>query len=109
MTYHEIISKVSKDTGLPKTLVDRAYKSYWKVVREHISSLPLKEDLTDEEFLQLQPNVNIPSIGKLYVTLERYRRIKDRHKRITEKRKEDATHNPDKTDVHQSVGDRRQV
>ena len=76
MTYGEIIREVAKDTGLPIRLVDRTYRAYWRVVREHICSLPLKDDLTDEEFMQLQPNVNIPSIGKLHVTLDRYHRMK---------------------------------
>ena len=76
MTYQEIISEVSKDVGLSYTLVDKTYKAYWRTVREYISSLPLKEDLTDEEFQKLRPNVNIPSIGKLYVTLDRYHRMK---------------------------------
>lgn len=74
--------------------MDRTYKAYWKMVREHISSLPLKEDLTDEEFLRLRPNVNIPSIGKLSVTLSRYKYLKEDYKRIQEqKEKEDDTHN----------------
>ena len=76
MTYGEIISKVAEDTGLSKILVDRTYRAYWRVIREHITSLPLKDDLTDEEFSKLRPNINIPSIGKLYVTLDRYRRMK---------------------------------
>lgn len=76
MTYDEIISKVAEKLGLPVRLVDRTYGAYWKSIREHITSLPLKEGLTDEEFLKLQPNVNIPSIGKLYVTLDRYKRMK---------------------------------
>lgn len=91
MTFKEIIAQVSKETGLPKSIVSKAYRSYWKAVREHISSLPLKEDLTQEEFLMLQPNVNIPSIGKLSVTLDRYKGIKNKHKRIKEKA--DATYN----------------
>lgn len=78
MTYTEIISKVSQDLGLPEQLVDRTYKSYWRAVKKHIESLPLMEDLTDEEFLKLQPNINIPSIGKLYVTLDRYHGMKKR-------------------------------
>lgn len=85
MTYKEIISLVSKELNLPKTLVDRVYKSYWKVVREHIESLPLKDDLSDEEFLALRPNINIPSIGKLYVTLDRYKGIK-KHEEYKKKR-----------------------
>ena len=93
MTYDEIIDKVSIDTGLPRRLVDRTYRAYWKVVREHISSLPLKEDLTDEEFMRLQPNVNIPSIGKLYVTLDRYRRIKTSYNKYKQlKQEEDVTY-----------------
>ena len=76
MTYEEIVSAVAEETGLPRKLVDRTYKCYWKAIREHIKTLPLKEDITDEEFKKLRPNVNIPSIGKLYVTLDRYKRVK---------------------------------
>lgn len=76
MTYEEIISKVSEDLGMPKQLVDKTYRAFWKAVRLYIQSLPLKEDLTDEEFLNFRPNVNIPSIGKLYVTLKRYQGMK---------------------------------
>lgn len=76
MSYDEIIEKVSIENNLPKKLVDRTYKAYWRAIREHITALPLKEDLSDEEFLKLQPNVNIASIGKLNVTLDRYKRMK---------------------------------
>lgn len=76
MTYEEVICRVAGDLALPKKLVDRTYKGFWKAVRQHIESLPLKDDLTDEEFQKLQPNVNIPSIGKLHVTLERYHGVK---------------------------------
>ena len=76
MTYQEIISKVAAELQLPGKLVDKTYRAYWRSVREHISALPLKEDLTEEEFSKLQPNVNIPSIGKLNVTFDRYRKMK---------------------------------
>ena len=76
MTYDEIISKVSADTGLTTRLVDRTYRAYWKAIREHIKSLPLKEDLTEEEFMKLRPNINLPSLGKLNVTLDRYHGMK---------------------------------
>jgi hypothetical protein len=78
MTYEEIVAKVSEDTGLSRKLVDRTYKSYWRAVREHIKSLPLKEDLSEEELNKLKPCVNIPSIGKLYVTYDRYKKIRQR-------------------------------
>lgn len=80
MTFDEIISEVAHKNGFTKEFVRKVYISYWKAVREHITSLPLKEDLTEEEFLSLQPNVNIPSIGKLNVTLKRYINVKKRYK-----------------------------
>lgn len=76
MTYNDVIVKVSEETGVPSDLVNKIYRAYWKSIKEHITELPLKEDLTEEEFLKLQPNINIPSIGKLYVTLDRYKRMK---------------------------------
>lgn len=80
MSYEEIIASVAESTGLSKTLVDRTYKAYWKAVREHIKSLPLKDDLDEEEFNALKPNVNIPSIGKLYVPFDKYKRINNKFK-----------------------------
>jgi hypothetical protein len=79
MEYEDIVSRVADSMGLSKKLVDRTYKAYWKAVKEYITTLPLKQDLSDGEFLQLRPNVNIPSIGKLYVTLDRYKTIKKKH------------------------------
>lgn len=93
MTYKEIIAEISVRLNLPKGLVDKTYKAYWRAVREHIESLPLKEELTDEEFLKLQPNVNIPSIGKLYVTLDRYKAMKAVNRKL--KQKKNVTHNED--------------
>lgn len=88
MNYTEIVSKVSKELGLPERLVDKTYRAYWRSIKEHITSLPLKDNLSEEEFLKLQPNVNIPSIGKLYVTPDRYRRMKKMYE-IKNKLKQD--------------------
>ena len=93
MSYDEIIEKVSIENNLPKKLVDKTYRAYWRAIREHITALPLKEDLSDEEFLKLQPNVNIASIGKLNVTLDRYKRMKKMQKIRKELR--DAAHKKD--------------
>ena len=92
MTYDEIVAKVADELSLPKILVDRTYKAYWKAVRDHMTNLPLKEDLTDEEFLKLQPNVNVPSLGKFYITLERYRWIKDNYNKRIQNKEEDVAH-----------------
>lgn len=82
MTYEEIVSRVSDTTGISKNLVDRTYKAYWRTIKEYLESLPLKQDLTEEEFLKLRPNVNIPSLGKLYVTLGVYKRVKSNKPKI---------------------------
>ena len=50
MTYKEIVAKVAEDTGIPVLLVDRTYKAYWRTIREYVSSLPLKEELSPEDF-----------------------------------------------------------
>lgn len=89
MTYDEIISVVADNLRLPRRVVDKAYRAYWKVIREHIIALPLKSELTDEEFLSLQPNVNIPSIGKLYVTLDRYKRMKRLYEKFNNLKKKE--------------------
>lgn len=73
------------EVGLPVTMVEKVYKSYWRAVREHISSLPLKEKLAEKDFARLQPNINIPSIGKLYVTSERYKSINNKYKYYKER------------------------
>lgn len=50
MTYKEAIESLSKKLNLPFKVVDKVYKSYWLAIRDKLSSLPLKEDLTEEEF-----------------------------------------------------------
>ena len=85
MEYKEIVSEISKRVNLPAKTVDKVYRAYWKAVKQHIVSLPLKDELSDEEFLKLQPNVNIPSIGKLYITLESYQRKKKQFRQHLEK------------------------
>lgn len=92
MRLEDIIQKVSEETGISKKIVDRTYKAYWRAIREHITSLPLKDNLTDDEFKQLQPNINIPSIGKLYVTLDRYRRMKRINEKFNQLKKDKKEH-----------------
>lgn len=72
MIYSEAIKQVSIELGLPPQVVKEAYESYWAFIRNNIKALPLKEDLSKEEFDKLRTNFNIPSIGKISVTWERY-------------------------------------
>lgn len=78
MTYQEIVNIVSGDTGISPDIVDKTYRAFWKYIRDSIQKCPLKEDMTEEEFLKLRPNFNIPSLGKLTCTYKRYIGVKEK-------------------------------
>jgi hypothetical protein len=73
---NDLYLKVSKEMDIPVEVVEEAYKSYWKFIRHTIQELPLKNDLTEEEFAKLKTNFNIPSLGKLNCTYDKFLRIK---------------------------------
>ena len=66
--------------NIPVEVVEFAYKSYWKFIRKTIQELPLKQDLSEEEFAKLKTNFNIVSLGKLSCNYDRYKRVKLREK-----------------------------
>ena len=80
MIYSEAIKQVSIELGLPPQVVKEAYESFWTFIRNNIKALPLKEDLSREEFDKLRTNFNIPSLGKLSCTYDRFIGIKKRLK-----------------------------
>ena len=80
MTLDEIVATVASEMDLPKTLVYRTYMSFWKVVKEHIEEIPLKEDMSEEEFKKARTNINIPSLGKFFLTYDNYKKIKQHYK-----------------------------
>ena len=82
MKYPYIIDKGSQEMGLPPEVVDTAYKSYWKFIKQTIQSLPLKDDISEEDFTKLRTNFNIPSLGKLTCTFDRMMGVKKRFKYI---------------------------
>ena len=78
MTYQEIVTELSQELEIPEEVINYAYKSFFEFIRETIVSLPLKDDLSEEDFNRLRTNFNIPSLGKLHCTYERYRGMKER-------------------------------
>lgn len=82
MNYPDIIGKVSQEMGLLPEVVYTAYKSYWKFIKQTIQSLPLKDDISEEDFTKLRTNFNIPSLGKLTCTFDRMMGVKKRFKYI---------------------------
>lgn len=98
MNYQNAINHVANKLELPREVVKEAYESYWKYIRCTISELPLKDDLSEEEFNKLRTNFNVPSLGKLAVTWDRYKAIKDRYKYIN-KIKNDYNNKEDKATI----------
>lgn len=82
MKYPDIVNLVSNELNIPKEVVDLAYKSYWKFIKQTIQALPLKEDINEEDFAKLKTNFNIPSLGKLTCTYDRMLGMKKRFKFI---------------------------
>ena len=78
MRYNNIISKVSEELGLSRELVENTYKAYWNFIRDTIEKLPLKTELTQLAYRNLRTNINIPSLGKLNCTYNRYIGIRNR-------------------------------
>ena len=95
MTFKQIIKQVDKELNLPEDLVRNTYKSYWKVIRQIIESNNIKYSkdsiLTAKEFNSKQININIPSIGKLNCTYDKYQKTIAKFNLINNiKRREDA-------------------
>jgi len=78
--YDRIVAEVAEKHGVEPRFVDRVYRAYWGFIRETLSSLPLKEDITKEQFEQLRVNINVPSLGKFYCDYDRLVTIKNRIK-----------------------------
>lgn len=78
---NKVVESLSKELGLPKSVIRKAYMAYWLFIRTTIEALPLKEELTEEEFRKLRVNFNIMDLGKLVCTYDRYRILNESYKR----------------------------
>ena len=95
MILKQIIKQVAKELDLPEDLVRNTYKSYWKVIKQIVESNNIKPSnnsmLTTKEFNNMQMNINIPSIGKLNCTYDKYQNTIARFNLINKiKRRENA-------------------
>jgi len=69
------IQRVAYKLSVDPKLVESVYKSYWKFIKEQISSFNLRE-MDIDEFNSVDTNFNLPYIGKLYVGTEKMEKYK---------------------------------
>lgn len=81
LSLNSVYKKVALELGLDEKVVKEAYNAYWKYFREEVEKLPLKVDLSKEDFNSLNTSFNVPSLGKFYCTYDRYLRIKNKSKK----------------------------
>lgn len=93
MVDKEIIKKVSEELGIEETVIRLAYNSYWDFIRKTIASIPFHDELSEEEYNNIRTNFNIPSLGKLNCTYDRYISLKERYnkyKHLMDKEKHES-------------------
>lgn len=83
-----VINRLARELNLPSEVISRTYKAYWLFIRETVQGLPLKENLKEEEFSRLRTNFNIPKLGKLTCTYQRYKGVKKKQELM--KRRKDV-------------------
>ena len=88
MIYQEVVTLLSEELTIPEEVIDAAYKSFFEFIRETVTGLPLKEELSEEDFNKLRTNFNIPSLGKLHCTYDRYKGMKERLKYLKKLKEE---------------------
>lgn len=97
MKQSDIIPIIASEMGLPEDFIQGVVGGFYKFIRTKASELPLKEDLTEEQFNALKTSFNIPSLGKLAVTYDRYSKIKSSYKLIQEIKKQNAKNKENQT------------
>ena len=86
---NKIFKGIADDLGLNESDVKDVFKYTWEFIRNKIESLPLKEDLTEEEFNKLKTTFVLPEIGKLGCEYATYNSIKKKYKNRKSNDKDD--------------------
>lgn len=75
MRIDDAIKKVSKKLGIPEEVCHRAYMYAWKFIYEHAETPVLSIDTPVEDFRKLRMNFNMPSLGKFYITEDKFNKV----------------------------------
>lgn len=77
---NKIFKEIANDLGLNESDVKDVFKYTWEFIRNKIEDLPLKSDLTEEEFNKLKTTFVLPEIGKLGCEYNTYKGIRNGYK-----------------------------
>jgi hypothetical protein len=83
--YLKLLEQVSEELKIPIEVAKEVYLSYWKFIKSKIAELPLDEELSEDQFKELRTNFNVPSIGKLTCTYDRFLRVRKKQQYKKEK------------------------
>lgn len=62
-----VVKELSRELQLPERVIIKAYRAYWRFIKEKTEALPLKDNVLDEEvFNKTKKSFNIAGLGKLY-------------------------------------------
>lgn len=73
---NKVYQKVAQQLNLDVKDVKKVYIAYWQYIKNHIQQLPLKENITEEEFNKLRTHINISSLGHLTCSYRRMLSVK---------------------------------
>lgn len=92
MKLQDAVNRVADELDLPIEIVDKTYKGYWQFIRTTIQELPLK-NVDEDQFDTLKTNFNIPALGKLYCSKERWLGVKKRFEYVNKIKNTDNVEN----------------
>lgn len=96
MDYKEIVTEVAREMNIPLEDAIRAYRCYWKRIREIMTGIPMFTSLTEEEVKDLRVSVSLWGLGKLGFN---YRKCKHNYKYFKPNNKKNGSDKESKTAV----------
>lgn len=81
----KIFEQVAQEYNYSPQEIKTLWVEYWKFIKNHLQSLPLKNNLSEEDFNNLRVNINIPSLGHFTCSYDRIQNIKKKNERYSNK------------------------
>lgn len=71
------IKELSRETGIPESIVQKVFESQFKMARETIKNIDMV-NMAEEEFNNTKTNFNWKYIGKLYTKYSTIQKLKEK-------------------------------